>query len=146
MTAFDWSASAFALDPADAQRRGGLVWLDQLELGAPEDCWRWLGYHDKNGYAKAAYGLAHRLIYAFVHGTTPTGHLHHACHNPGCVNPRHLRVMSPSEHTLLHHPRECEHDDDLRYHSPRGKSYCRPCAALNARKYRRRKKEARLAA
>ena len=61
-----------------------------------------------------------------------TGHemLHHECGNRGCVNPRHLRPMTRSDHSSFHQGKRCQRGH-LRscntYVSPRGKRGCRVC-------------------
>jgi hypothetical protein len=55
-------------------------------------------------------------------GPIPDGsHVHHECHEPACVNPAHLVIMSASEHARLHNP-QCEHGDQ-----DRGTRLCRIC-------------------
>lgn len=47
---------------------------------------------------------AHRFAYLDSGRDIPEGHhLHHRCHNPLCVRVSHLEVLTPSEHTRLHH-------------------------------------------
>ncbi len=45
----------------------------------------------------------HRLVYELMVGDIPKGnHVHHDCEQPACINPEHLRSVSPSEHGRTH--------------------------------------------
>lgn len=70
------------------------------------DCWLW------RGTIQRGYGLfsarttaggnttigAHRWSYIAAGGTIPPGHqIHHICNTPSCVNPAHLRAVTPHE-------------------------------------------------
>lgn len=65
-------------------------------------CWLWLGYTEKNGYARMSFGglrgkWVHRLSFLAFNGPIPQGlDVLHACDVPCCVNPRHLSVGTPS--------------------------------------------------
>lgn len=82
-----------------------------------DSCWLWLGSKRKTGYGNFHYngkqGTAHRYSYEYHKGVIPKElEVDHECNNPSCVNPMHLRLLTPRENTL------------------RGNSAC----ALNARK------------
>lgn len=67
------------------------------------DCWTWIKTVDGSGYGQCAKSFgerrAHRVAYGFVHGPAPADfHVHHECRNTSCVNPDHLRALSPSAH------------------------------------------------
>lgn len=63
-------------------------------------CWVWQKFISKQGYPS---GRAHRTYYARAHGGVPPDHdVHHACHNPACVNPDHLVAVPAMEHRLKH--------------------------------------------
>jgi len=80
--------------------------LDRLEdYISPEPntgCWLWTGSVSGYGYAmtvadnKTIY--VHRRIYEKYVGPIPAGHqIDHICRVKCCVNPRHLRPLTPTE-------------------------------------------------
>ena len=84
-------------------------------LGSPEElfwskvdktpsCWLWTAATNSNGYGRlrqnGRYWLAHRLSWEMENGPIPDGMVvDHRCHNPCCVNPRHLRVITQAQNT-----------------------------------------------
>ena len=74
-----------------------------VKLGATESsCWEWIGTKTRNGYGKKQFAartwLAHRWLWSMILGPIPEGMvIDHTCSNPGCVNPRHLRVTTQAE-------------------------------------------------
>lgn len=80
---------------------------------AENGCWEWLGFVGKTGYGQCWTGTAHRHFYRNLVGEIPAGmHVDHICHVPEecvggsacrhrrCVNPDHLRVVTPRENVL----------------------------------------------
>lgn len=84
-------------------------WKSVLRLG-PDDCWEWMGSHTTAGYGNLRIDTrdtyAHRYAYELANGPIPPGmHTDHTCWNPGCVNPEHLRVVTPSRNGQNRSPR-----------------------------------------
>lgn len=75
-----------------------------------DDCWIWLGGHEREGYGHFTVGKgknrvtirAHRFAYELLIGPIPAGkELDHAeCSNPRCVNPAHLEPITHKENVL----------------------------------------------
>jgi hypothetical protein len=86
--------------------------MDQLLARSAEcpetGCWLWLGAVDANGYARLTLRVpgrkqpvrvgVHRLAYE-VFGDTTIGEgltIDHTCYEITCINPAHLREVTPS--------------------------------------------------
>lgn len=132
--------------------------------GRPElgPCWRWLGYHQQNGYARfnVAAGinvLAHRYVYQVHHGVELPGResgweLDHLCRNRGCVNPGHLEWVPKTENirrgdggkhlaARTHCPAGHPYDEaNTRVYD--GRRFCRECGREAGRRYRARRRSA----
>lgn len=87
--------------------------LDNLEerllrnsvLDRHSGCWVWVGNYNNSGYGRLSvrdaskpYPIkisAHVASVIAFQGKTPCKgeHVDHKCHNPGCINPEHLRVV-----------------------------------------------------
>jgi hypothetical protein len=89
--------------------RAFLVKIDHL-FATPLQCWKWRACTAKSGYGNfnvdGSSKLAHRLCYELAFGVLPAEiHLHHriedGCIGPSCVNPLHLKQVTPKEHVFL---------------------------------------------
>ena len=78
-----------------------------LETG----CLTWLGWHNGSGYACFDAGSrsdgtrrkvrAHRIMWEIARGDIPEGmQVDHLCRNRGCINPKHLEIVTSRENTL----------------------------------------------
>lgn len=122
--------------------------------GSPDECWPWTGYTTSEGYGVMNPGRtggtskAHRVSYEVNIGPVPAGlQIHHTCENPGCVNPAHLKALTPGEHVRLHAaaitacPKGHEYDSRNTYHY-RGRRCCRECNRVASLNYQHRKRVA----
>ena len=87
----------------------------KVAKGDPADCWTWTAYTDRDGYGRFSLNgnprRAHRVSVR-LDGRDPTGKVvRHACDNPSCVNPAHLKVGTQ---------RKNMRDRDRRDRGPRG--------------------------
>lgn len=71
----------------------------KVRRGAPNECWPWIGARDRAGYGRVTQAgattnlRAHRLALAYAGVAVPNDLcVLHACDNPPCCNPSHLRV------------------------------------------------------
>lgn len=66
-------------------------------------CWIWTGSQTTNGYGQFFYNgklwVAHRISFGIFSGNNiPDGYqVDHICHERLCVNPEHLRVVTPKQ-------------------------------------------------
>jgi len=110
------------------------------------DCWLWIGATNKGGYGsltinRKTYG-AHRIAIQLAGIEIPPGlHVDHKCRNRLCVNPDHLRLVTPRQNVLensmglaalnaakTHCPKEHPYTPENVY-LYRGRRYCRKCSS-----------------
>ena len=69
-------------------------------------CWEWTGCRNGRGYGKIGRDkqvvYAHRFMYEQEHGPIADGMVidHFVCENTSCVNPDHIRPVTPRENAL----------------------------------------------
>ena len=90
--------------PTGEPRRATLRERIEAKILKGDGCWVWNGQHDRNGYSVLHVGsgtpedrtvMVHREVLAWSVGALPPRmDVDHICHNPGCVNPDHLRLAS----------------------------------------------------
>ena len=82
-------------------------------------CWLWRAQRNPKGYGRFDIGgtpaYAHRVAYELINGPIPDGlEVDHLCWNPSCVNPEHLRAVSPQTNQLNRKDRTSAFPDDPR--------------------------------
>ena len=66
------------------------------------ECWLWTGSKNGSGYGYVCVDgktkKAHRVAYELAFGPIPVGaQIDHTCHTRSCVNPDHLRPVTPKQ-------------------------------------------------
>ena len=66
-------------------------------------CWLWHGTFDSRGrpqfWFRRRQWRAYRFAWLLFRGHDPAGRdVHHKCHNPACINPRHLCLVAHQRH------------------------------------------------
>jgi hypothetical protein len=121
-----------------------------------DGCWVWTGCTVK-GYGTVHFRgrkwMAHRLVFELLREPVPDGmQLDHLCRNPSCVNPDHLEIVTSRENTLRGIGPSAKAARSLA--CPRGHLYdaiwsgsrrCKICHREHLRRYRAKKRIAKLA-
>lgn len=116
----------------------------RIELCPTTGCWLWTGVITHAGYgAVSVQGKtrrAHRAFWMYRHGHIPsTVYLDHWCRVRSCVNPDHLRPVSPRENALFNSQSPvarnvtkngCQQCGGAYSVRASGERYCRPCRAI----------------
>lgn len=92
-----------------------------------QSCWVWRTVQ-ADGYGRFQIGWmrkrAHVWAYEAAHGPTPEGLvIDHICRNRACVNPDHLRAVTPRENTLAAGSEAVAKRHADRTHCPQGHPY-----------------------
>lgn len=91
--------AAARLSDVEYHRRLVARFWAKVRVGAPDECWPWIGATAGGGYGKLLVGRypdkylepAHRVAYWLVNGPIPEGmKILHECDNPPCCNEAHL--------------------------------------------------------
>lgn len=101
------------------------------------ECWEWLGFKNKNGYGKfhswngkKQDQNAHRFSFKHFNGPLLDGMvIDHICRNPGCVNPRHLRQVTPKINAIENNS-SAPYFNSKKTHCPRGHEYSQENTAI----------------
>lgn len=138
---------------------------EKVEKGS--DHWMWIGTTNNLGYGmiwdyqRQGHSMAHRIAWELAYGQKiPEGLvIDHLCRTPGCVNPKHLQVVTVSENTSrglgpihgglhnsrkTHCPQGHEYSEENTYVYERGigqSRVCRTCAIERTQARRRKKSQ-----
>lgn len=79
--------------------------VDQILFEPNTGHWLWLNNRNRQGYGRGTIAgrqlLMHRYVYTHLVGPIPDGMvIDHLCRVRHCVNPNHLRVVTPRQNTL----------------------------------------------
>lgn len=127
-------------------------------VAGPDECWLWKLRPTSRGYGRMTTPLgsstpAHRVSVLLSGREIPDDHVvDHICRNRMCVNPSHLRVVTPKINGLennisppamnakrTHCSKGHEFNETNSFVSKRGWRVCRPCQELRDAEYRARK-------
>lgn len=124
----------------------------RAEIRGPNECWLWRGTISQRGYGRFIFKgktkTAHRVSFELVKGPIPTGLvIDHMCRNKICINPGHLRAVTPKTNTLSgisvtavnSRKKKCKRGHPLSGYNlilkKKGRA-CRECQKLHSYKYK----------
>lgn len=115
----------------------------RVEVGSDEECWRWGGWINAQGYGQIVVGGrkglpvgAHRIAWELANNRRIPwrGVIRHSCDNPTCCNPKHLLLGTQADNM-----RDCaakgRHPNGSKTHCSRG----HPFNDANTLRYRGRR-------
>lgn len=124
-------------------------------------CWMWTAYASEKGYGRfyfqGSQRQASRVAWFLAYGEFPPAGLEidHICNNTGCVNVRHLQLVTTTENTRLRDARKgnpaartdhCKNghpfSGDNLYIDKHNHRVCRACARDKFNRYYERKRSA----
>lgn len=121
--------------------------LSKFARGAADECWRWTGAVNHDGYGVIREGgrgtvnlRAHRVVYEVLVGPIPEGlDLDHVwargCSSRRCVNPAHLEPVTRAENVLRGNSLPAR--NARKTHCPKGHRYTPGNTLRDSRGYRR---------
>lgn len=79
-----------------------ITFWQRVHVKDEDSCWNWLrsplGQYGVFNIKGAGNIRTHRVAWAIINGPIPEGmEILHSCHNPSCVNPKHLRPGTQQE-------------------------------------------------
>jgi len=107
------------------------------------DCWEWKGARSSAGYGQKwtpSVGqvlYTHRLAYEWANGPIPSGMIVlHACDNPPCCNPSHLRLGTHADN-VADKMQKGRHENQQKTHCKYGHPFHGDNLIITNRGYRR---------